>query len=274
MSLPIDLPLDVVSRIIDELRGDADALKCCSLTARSFTRFSHQHLFSTIEVNRLIEACRLHELLTSSTHIRYYIRMLAFSIRRSIYDWEILMPEALPAAAEVLRMLPRLQILKWGDVRPTAPGWRDLPADLRSAFVDMFQSQILTTVQILGPRDIPCSVLRKFTHVQNLRLIHLNIHNDEPCDAPPICFPSLKTLELYVLHPPTAESYQLQFSTPNLFCLSFSESIEVCRRTAQQTLKSAGDSVERVIWSYVDMPLHCASWFLFAALNVSCKNHS
>jgi hypothetical protein len=122
-----DIPQEIIDAIIDELHGNAEALKSCAMVSRTFYLPSRSKFFSSIELDTIDNGDRLHELLVSNPDIPPLIHKFSITINLGIRcnlsfaeeridqikEWYRSNP-SLPA---IFNALSDLQWLSWGKTR-------------------------------------------------------------------------------------------------------------------------------------------------------------
>jgi hypothetical protein len=155
--------------------------------------------------------------------------------------------------ASVLRMLPRLRVLSWGEKHTSALLWDDdFSKELRSALLDLFQSPSLATVTITNHKYFPLSVFSAFTHVKKLRL--LDVHLEGTSALPPFQLTQLEALTISVridegyakFFTPTSSSFpKLSF----LSIYSETDGISSSSLFNKRIIESSTRSIEQLIWN-------------------------
>ncbi|KAJ7608359.1 hypothetical protein FB45DRAFT_946503 [Roridomyces roridus] len=169
------VPQELVDLIVDNLEGQTDSLKSCSLAASPFVGQSQIHLFKKVEFLPPSRSgdnpCKkFHQSITSSPHLAALVQEL----RIVTYDAPVdpnahNLPECWVAAeGTLLRILPLLQLkgisivdndMRVGLGRGPRLDWNRLDESLRSALATVLSSATLESVRlrdliIRSPREL------------------------------------------------------------------------------------------------------------------------
>lgn len=107
----MDLPQELIDRIIDDLRHDPPSLKSCSLVAQSWTPRSRQHLFATVVIWPEMLRLWRNNIVPSPEGISSYIRDLSLQARGGAGDPRFT-PALLHLAHQHFASIQRLEVLK------------------------------------------------------------------------------------------------------------------------------------------------------------------
>ena len=249
MPFSTEIPQDIIDIIIDELRGNNDALKSCATVSRSFLQPSRKNLFMFICLDSLEKIERLQNILTSIPDISCYIHQLTLSMEAmlSAETHGPLTEASDRALTSILKMIPCPRSLSLG-ISPLGRAlvkWTvDFSDDLKSALTDLFQSPTLNSVEISRMTDLPLSILSVFTHVKRLRLALVML---APSVSPSWVLPQIEALDLTIsvhsLHSP-----QISFSFPNLRHITLGWYSQHTSEFLQQLIASAARSIQHVTW--------------------------
>jgi hypothetical protein len=267
-----EIPQDIIDNIIGELSGDGDSdtLKCCATVSRSFLHQSRRSLFAAISFHTQRQTEQLHDILTKAPEISLYIHELSFAI-----FW-VSGASGPPKAwlrrdktlASVLRMLPRLRVLSWGESHNTVLQWDDdFSYALQSALLDLFRSPNLADVTIINQQYLPLSVFSAFTHVKKLRLLDVRLKGTSV--FPPFQLTQLEVLIMSVqideedakLFTPTSSSF------PKLSFLSINSEADGLSLFNKRIIESSTRSIGQLIWNF------WSQCIIFLPFPVSCNTH-
>jgi hypothetical protein len=241
---------EIIDNIIDELSYDEDTLKQCSTVSRSFLVPSRKHLFFTITLFTVKRVVLFHRLLISTPNIAHNVRTLGLRFRQNmgnvggegkvvrVKEW--FMSSTL--LAEVLEMLPCIQKFSWQSFLNLR--WDELPSELRSALVKLFQRPSLTAIKLSQFNGFPLSALHIVSPVKRLQFWNVLLHNS---DQGQVILPHLESLTIQ----DDEQLDAVQLIVPSLERISYSEHYtDRPGALAQEAMNASGRTLQWLWWHY------------------------
>lgn len=189
-------PQEVIDTIINQLHGDAAALKQCALATTAFARTSQQLLFHTVHLDEFYVAHtqtqRLYQTLIESPHLGTFIRELHVldspstasggnGVEFEVINWVV--HEAKFIA--LFSLLPNLQYL--GLTSFYTLDWSRLPEASQNVFSDALGS--IPKLKLSNIRNLPVARFKNFHALKSLILDQ--VHFDSDPDKQILAVPAL-----------------------------------------------------------------------------------
>ena len=156
--MELEIPQEIVDRILDELQDDIPTLKICSLVSRSFLPTCRRHIYSTLDLMYSNPA-------KHSGKIKFAEDILSRNpdIAPLIHHFKVTITRDFPIS--ILTQLSRLRSLTI-----QRGGFQSTPADLESTIFTIFQSNLLVSITVADTFDIPISIFCACPQLKVLRL--------------------------------------------------------------------------------------------------------
>ncbi|KAF8206413.1 hypothetical protein K438DRAFT_1817158 [Mycena galopus ATCC 62051] len=186
------LPQELVDMVVNNIRDDIPALKCCSLAARTFVGSARIHIFRKIQINPPedppLSSCeKLYQFLSSSPHIAPLVEDLcivlvgskaSISMQEHHVSW-IMADRTLSLVLPLLE-LKRISLVEnappdWNSGGKYSMNWNKMEQPLKSALASVFSSPNLEAVHLRGIMiESPCQLLSLFSEATALEEISLS----------------------------------------------------------------------------------------------------
>jgi hypothetical protein len=242
-----EVPQDIIEGIVDQLRGHNDALRSCAVVSRSFLLPSRRNLLAIVHLDSVDKTECLHNLLVSNPGLSLHIRDLTFAIPDSIsrkgFEELCAWLKSSNILASILRKVPRICYMVWGDLHSCFLDWDNFSSDLQSALLDLFQSPLLATLKIFKLWRFTPNSPDVFPHVKRL-ILHNVTFND--------VWGSVPVTEVVMLHLEVLEVNSVIFPQTlmsNLQHLFIGSDEEPTASFAWRAIRSSPRSLERIWWN-------------------------